>query len=36
MSERSKICERQHLKHLKFETLNFLKAVFHKFYLVHS
>ena len=36
----SKICGRQPLKKLKlyglFITSNFLKAVFHKFYLVHS
>ena len=34
----NKICRRQSLKSLKFklETSNFLKAVFHKFYLVHS
>ena len=35
----SKICGRQPLKNLKWHDLlssNFLKAVFHKFYLVHS
>ena len=31
----SKVCGRQHLK-LNDITSNFLKAVFHKFYLVHS
>ena len=33
----SKFCERQLLKNLKgYGLFNFLKAVFHKFYLVHS
>ena len=32
----SKTCGRQPLKHLKGSRSNFLKAVFHNFYLVHS